>query len=393
VCNNEGVALGWGNGWAFGPFMGAALNSRWHCSAWEDGLALRPVDLPRRLVFCRWHFLPNSETMEGEGRASPGIGPNRGSQVMRRFSTGRGQGAGFTLVELLVVVVIISMLVGLMVPALQGARRRARVAQCTNHQHELSLAIHQYEIAKGRFPGYANTVNGVVVSWVPVLFPFLGRTDLWEGPSGTDGWRRAAYFTSTAFTSLSQADKDKSAWGVHVDQLICPDDAENSAATALSYVVNGGDSTTWTATDEYDSTKVATTTLAQHGVFRTLSMFPGKTLSMSSIKSASQRPMISEMTYPNNGTAADRVWNAINTSSNKYVSGRQYAFNYVQSPPTQPRPVPDTVFVTVPFLPSWSTTLPQNTIHSGIVIITFCDGHTESVSNDAQFTLYDYSAL
>jgi prepilin-type N-terminal cleavage/methylation domain-containing protein/prepilin-type processing-associated H-X9-DG protein len=307
---------------------------------------------------------------------------------MRRFSTGKGRGAGFTLVELLVVVVIISMLVALMMPALQSTRRRARIATCTNNQHELSLAIHQYEIAKQKMPGYANTVNGVGVSWAPVLFPYLGRMDLWEGPSGTDGWRKAAYFISAAFNGLSQADKEKTPWGVRVNQLACPDDSENSMTAALSYVVNVGDATTVTLTDEYTDT---TKKVYQNGVFRNLALYADKAISMSNIKSAAQRPMLSDMTYPHDQTLANRAWNAINTTSSKLISGKQYGFNYVIGALT--RPIADTVLVTEPFLPSWSTTLPQTTIHPGVVIITFCDGHTEAVSDSAQFNAYDYSAM
>jgi prepilin-type N-terminal cleavage/methylation domain-containing protein len=306
---------------------------------------------------------------------------------MRRFSTGKGQRAGFTLVELLVVVVIISMLVGLMMPALQSARRRARMAQCTNNKHELALAIHQYEIAKQKLPGYANTVNGVGISWAPVLFPYLGRMDLWEGPSGTDGWRKAAYFISAAFNGLSQADKEKTPWGVRVNQLVCPDDSENSVTAPLSYAVNVGDATMVTLNDEYNDT---TKKVYQNGVFRNLALYADKAISMSNIKSAAQRPMLSDMTYPHDQTAADRSWNAINRALNKVISGKQYGFNYVIG---ATRPILDTVLVTEPFLPSWSTALPQTTVHPGVVIITFCDGHTDSVSDDAQFNLYDYSAM
>ena len=108
--------------------------------------------------------------------------------------------SAFTLVELLVVIVIISMLVGLLMPAMISARGRARIAQCTNNQHELSLAVQQYDGAKQHLPGYINriliagTSNYAAVSWVPVLFPFWGETICGKArplphPLSTDGAR------------------------------------------------------------------------------------------------------------------------------------------------------------------------------------------------------------
>ena len=51
---------------------------------------------------------------------------------------------GFTLIELLVVIGIISILVGIMLPALAGARRRARCTQCQNNLRQLGLCMNIY---------------------------------------------------------------------------------------------------------------------------------------------------------------------------------------------------------------------------------------------------------
>jgi len=60
--------------------------------------------------------------------------------------------AGFTLVELLVVVAIIGVLVALLLLAIQAAREAARRMQCVNKLKQVTLALHSYEDAHGVFP-------------------------------------------------------------------------------------------------------------------------------------------------------------------------------------------------------------------------------------------------
>ena len=114
-----------------------------------------------------------------------------------RPSLRRGRG-GFTLVELLVVIGIIALLISILMPALSGARRQARRAQCLSNLRQLHIAHSMYiNENKGRAHVYALSSSGGFTHafWMKVISSYHGDNDevrvCPETPDKSYGWGSA----------------------------------------------------------------------------------------------------------------------------------------------------------------------------------------------------------
>jgi len=91
---------------------------------------------------------------------------------------------GFTLIELLVVIAIIGVLAGLLLPALQKAREKAKAITCKNNLKQIGQMMHLYHDDNGYFPPFTITVNAED-GWEELLRPYgQDKSDRLTGQAG-----------------------------------------------------------------------------------------------------------------------------------------------------------------------------------------------------------------
>jgi hypothetical protein len=81
--------------------------------------------------------------------------------------------AGFTLADLLACIAIVSVLVGLLMPALNHAKERAYAVTCMNNQRQIGVGFNIYVADESFFP--IATVGDGLGNWQRALYPIIGN--------------------------------------------------------------------------------------------------------------------------------------------------------------------------------------------------------------------------
>ena len=137
----------------------------------------------------------------------------RGDQARRR--------GGFTLIEIVAVLAVISLLACLLIPAAMGSREAARRAQCINNLKQIGLALSNRAAQHGRFPagivpdssaGSPSISSASSLSPQVQLLPFLEQAALYDSINLAIPQR------------VTDHPSNATAIGIVVESFLCPSD-------------------------------------------------------------------------------------------------------------------------------------------------------------------------
>lgn len=140
---------------------------------------------------------------------------------------------GFTPLQLLVTLAVISALLALLIPAIQQARVAARQTQCRQHLRQIGLALHGYHETEGCLP--------------PLTTPAEGSEHHWDWRGFGPHARLLPYLDQAAL--YARLDFDRWALDGHANDLAaqhrvaasrCPSDADPSPHPGVNYALCTG---------------------------------------------------------------------------------------------------------------------------------------------------------
>ncbi|MDX2039540.1 MAG: DUF1559 domain-containing protein [Isosphaeraceae bacterium] len=156
---------------------------------------------------------------------------------------------GFTLIELLVVILIIGILVGLTIPAVQASREAARLTACRSNLRQIGVALASHHSTLGHYPSGIGP-NGILIyqglrvygplfSTQYQLLPYLEATSLYNsaniGEKGT---------MPRPFRVVTDHPANRTVLATKLSTFLCPSDS-SSLVPGNNYRASTGPWPSW----------------------------------------------------------------------------------------------------------------------------------------------------
>ncbi|MCZ2343327.1 MAG: DUF1559 domain-containing protein [Bacteroidales bacterium] len=161
--------------------------------------------------------------------------------------------AAFTLIELLVVIMIIAIMMGILLPAVQKVRETAAQMTCRNNLKQLALASHNYHDERGAFPpGVAMPGrDGRFTSVFVELLPYIDQGPLYQrwdfvhlnnnrvGPTPLSGTKISTFLCPSQQLIPASPDQGITTYGVNGGLKTFPESqAKDEGVFAYSHAPN-----------------------------------------------------------------------------------------------------------------------------------------------------------
>lgn len=152
--------------------------------------------------------------------------------------------AGFSLVELLVVIGIVGVLVAMLLPAVQAARESARRASCSNNMRQIGLAAHLHHDVQKAFPAGSVAQEYPAQPSTPwTFYRWSALAQLTPYLENTVAYNALDLDVPLFTASLMISPENRDAVKIAAPEFLCPSDlgepvTEKSAPT--NYAMNAG---------------------------------------------------------------------------------------------------------------------------------------------------------